>query len=672
MTSSPEPTGSLQTALTHAARLLETHPAMAALQASEILQVAPGHPVASWVLGAAQRRTGDPGGAVEVLERLVAMQPRWAKAHYELGLALADNGRADAAGEALRRAVALKPDMPDAWRAIGDLLMLAGDAPGADAAYARHIKASTQDPRLLAPAAALVEGRIAQAESLLRAHLKQFPTDVAALRMLAEVAARLGRNADAEVLLESCLELAPGFHAARHQYALVLQRRNKPVAALREINKLETLEPRNAMLRNLKAVVLVKVGEYAESLELYAEVLRAEPRHPKIWLSYGHTLATAGRDQESIAAYRRSIELQPGLGEAYWSLANLKTFRFSDVEQRAMQTQLAGTDLTTESRVHFEFALGKALEDARRYAESFEHYVRANELRRPHLNYHAGDVSDFVRRSKQVLSREFFSARAGWGAPHADPIFIVGMPRAGSTLIEQILSSHPEVEGTMELPDLTMIVETLSGKPVPNREPSYPGLLQSLTPEDCRRLGEDYVERTRVQRKTPRPFFVDKMPNNFSHIGLLQLALPHAKIIDARRHPMACCFSVFKQHFAEGHRYSYSLEDTARYYRDYVELMDHVDRALPQRVHRVFYEDVIADPEAEVRRLLSYCGLPFDGACMRFHENDRPVRTASAQQVRQPLYREGVEHWRCYEAWLAPLEHALGEVLAAYPGTPAF
>jgi len=672
MTSTAEPTGTVDTALAHTKRLLHSNPRLAAEQAGEILKVAPNHPLAQLLLGTARRLGGDAAGALLVLEPLAATQPNWAAAHYERGLALGVAGQPESALAALRRAVALKPNLPDAWRAIGDHLILIGDTQGADAAYAQHIKASTQDPRLLIPASALVEGKIAQAEALLRAHLKQYPTDVAALRMLAEVAARLGRNADAEVLLERCLELAPSFDPARHQYALVLYRRNKSAAALREIDRLEKLDPHNSMYRNLKAVILVKVGGYRESIEIYAEVLKAHPEHPKIWLSYGHTLATAGREQDSIEAYRKSIELAPHLGEAYWSLANLKTFRFSAEEKLAMQMQLARPDLSEEDRYHFDFAMGKALEDKHRYAESFAHYLSANELRRSGTNYDAGDVSAFVRRSKELFSQEFFEARTGYGAPAPDPIFIVGLPRAGSTLIEQILSSHSSVEGTMELPDLIMIVESLVGKPKGPEEPKYPKVLGTLSAEDCRRIGEDYIERTRIQRKTAKPLFIDKMPNNFSHVGLIRLTLPNAKIIDARRHPMACCFSAFKQHFAEGHRYSYSLTDTGRYYRDYVELMDQFDQVIPGKVHRVFYENMIEDTEAEVRRLLAYCGLPFESACLRFYENDRPVRTASAQQVRQPIYRDGVEHWRHYEAWLGPLKDALGDVLHSYPNAPRF
>jgi tetratricopeptide (TPR) repeat protein len=672
MNSSTEPTGTLEVALAHTKRLLDTNAAMAAEQAGEILKAAPNHPEATLLLGVARRRNGDAVGAMETLHALVASQPRWAAAHYELGLALGDSDQPGAALAALRRAVALRPNMPDAWRAIGDHLTMVGDVPGADAAYAEHIKASTRDPKLLAPAAALVEGRIPQAEALLRAYLKQHPTDVVAMRMLAEVAVRLGRNPDAEALLQQCLELAPSFTPARHQYAIVLHRQNKSVAALKQLDELAKFDPHNATYRNLKATVLVKIGEYQQSIEIYAEVLAAYPQHPKLWLSYGHTLATAGRDQDSVAAYRRSIQLAPHFGEAYWSLANLKTFRFSAEEKQAMLAQLARTDLSEEDRYHFDFAMGKALEDDKNYADSFKHYLTANDLRRSRLNYDGDEAAQFVRLSKQLFSAEFFESRAGYGAPAPDPIFVVGLPRAGSTLIEQILSSHSSVEGTMELPDIIMLAASLSGKKRADAEPLYPKVLGTLSAEACRGMGERYISDTRIQRKTDRPFFIDKMPNNFLHIGLIQLALPNAKIIDARRHPMACCFSAFKQQFTEGQRYAYGLEDVGRFYRNYVELMDHFDRVMPGKVHRIIYENMIDETEAEVGRLLSYCGLPFESACLRFYETDRPIRTPSSRQVRQPIYRDGVEHWRHYEEWLKPLKVALGDVLELYPETPRF
>jgi len=670
MTSSAEPTGTIDAALAHAQRLLRTHPRLAAEQAGEILKIAPQHPQAMLLLGVARRSQGDTAGALEVFQSLVKAQPKWALAHFDLGLALADANQPGAALTAWRQAVALKPNLSDAWRAIADHLTAIGDTDGADAAYARHIKASTHDPRLLVAASALVEGRIPQAELLLREHLKQFPNDVAALRMLAEVAARLGRNVDAEALLERCVQLAPSFTAARHQWAIILHRQNKVAESLREIDHLSRLDPRNSAYRNLRALVLVKIGEYTKAMELYANVLKTQPDHAKIWLSYGHTLATAGRESDSIAAYRRTIALMPQLGEAYWSLANLKTFRFAPEEVSAMRAQLARDDLAVIDRAHFHFALGKATEDAEAYSESFGHYSQANRLRRTTIDYDADETSRFVRNSKELYTTEFFAARKGNGAPAPDPIFIVGLPRAGSTLIEQILASHSLVEGTMELPDILMMAAGFAGIKKPGEEPRYPAVLAGLGAEECLALGRRFIEQTRIQRKTGKPFFIDKMPNNFLHIGLILLILPNAKIIDARRHPMACCFSGFKQEFAQGQNYTYGLADIGRYYRDYVDLMAHWDRVMPGRIHRVFYENMIADTEAEVRRLLDYCGLDFEEACLRFHENRRPVRTPSAQQVRKPIFRDSLEQWRHYEPWLQPLVEALGSVLDAYPEVP--
>jgi tetratricopeptide (TPR) repeat protein len=667
-----DPTGTVDTALAHTGRLIKSNPALAAEQSVEILKVAPNHPLALLFLGSARRLLGDGPGALAILDPLAASQANWAMAQYELGLVLADLEQPQAALAALRRAVALKPDMPDAWRAVGDHLTTIGDREGADAAYARHIKASTQDPKLLAAASALVDGKIARAEALLRPHLKQHPTDVAAIRMLAEVAARLGRNSDAEVLLERCLELAPSFHPARHQYAIVLQRQNKAAAALRELDQLEKIDPRNSSYRNLKAVVLVKIGDYQESIDIYADVLKAHPDQSKLWLMYGHALSTAGREQDGIAAYRQCIRLAPQFGEAYWSLANLKTFRFHDEEKQAMLRWLASDDLSPDDRLHFEFSMGKALEDDADFGTSFSHYSTGNRLRRAQLDYAGDEMSAFVRESMDLFSAEFFAARAGFGTLQPDPVFIVGLPRAGSTLIEQILASHPNVEGTMELPDILAMAGALAGRRKPSEPSKYPRELANLSAAACRELGEQYIRDTRIQRKTAKPLFIDKMPNNFLHIGLIRLVLPNAKIIDARRHPMACCFSTFKQHFAEGHRYSYSLDELGQYYREYVQLMEHFDRVTPGTIYRVIHEKLVEDTETQVRSLLDYCGLPFDGACLRFHENTRPVRTPSAQQVRRPINREGLEQWRHYAEWLEPLRTSLGNVVDAYPDAPLF
>ena len=672
MSTASEPVGTLDVALAHAARLLETQPQLASEQASEILKAVPGHPPARLILGIARRIVGDLAAALEVLEPLAREQPRWSAAQLELGVALGDAGRGSEAIATLKRATELQPDLPNAWRLLADHLDASGDAVGADQARARFIKAANRDPQLMSAAAALVENKLPAAEALLREHLKVHPTDVAALRMLGEVAARLRRYPDAETLFARCLELAPSFDGARHNYAVVLLRQTKATEALVEIERLLAKEPRNPGYRNLKAAILAHLGDYSESIEVYEAVLKEYPDQPKVWLSYGHALKTARRQDDSIAAYRQGIALEPGLGEAYWSLANLKTFQFTETDISAMRAALGRDDLEPEDRLHFEFALGKALEDREAFGDAFAHYEAGSVIRLGLSPYDANETSGYVRRCKALFTREFFAARAGAGATAAEPIFIIGMPRSGSTLLEQILASHPLVEGTMELPDIGRIVRDLAGAKPKDDERRYPGVVADLDLAGLRALGEQYLVDTRVQRKSSAPYFIDKMPNNWLQVGLIHLILPNARIIDARRHPLGCCFSNFKQHFARGQSFSYSLDDLGRYYSDYVELMAHFDAILPGRIHRVFYERMIDDTEAEVRRALDYCGLPFDERCLKFYENDRAVRTASSEQVRRPIYREGVDHWKHFEPWLGPLKAALGPVLERYPEVPVF
>jgi len=633
-----DPRGTLEVALSHASRLLERDPVTAAEQAAEILKVHPDLPEALTLSG----------------------------------LALGASGKGEEAIAALRRAVHLKPDQPEAWRALGDHYSALEMREAADEAFAQHLRWSTKDPRLMSAALALSENRIPEAEQQLREHLKRHPTDVVAIRMLAEVAARIGRGSDAENLLARCLELAPGFRAARQNYAMVLHRQNKWAEALHEVDLLMQDEPDNPGLRNLKAAVLVRIGDYAASIALYRSVLRDYPRQPKVWMSLGHALKTANQNVEAIEAYRRCIALSPGFGEVWWSLANLKTFRFTSDETATMRAQLTRDDLTNDDRLHFHFSLGKALEDAGDYATSFDHYAKGNSLRRKLIRYDADDNSAHVARSRKLFTPAFFAAHAGAGDPAPDPIFIVGLPRSGSTLVEQILATHSRVEGTQELPDIAMIARAVANRTSRDAGSAYPRALDKYSADELQALGARYLEQTRIQRKTTRPFFIDKMPNNFAHVGLIHLILPNAKIIDARRHPLGCCFSCFKQHFARGQTFTYDLAELGRYYRDYVELMAHFDAVLPGRVHRVFYERMVEDTEAEVRRLLAYCGLPFEDAVLRFHENRRAVRTASSEQVRQPIFREGLDQWQHFAPWLGPLESALGEVLAAYPDVPQF
>ncbi|HEY0105793.1 MAG TPA: sulfotransferase, partial [Rhizomicrobium sp.] len=548
---------------------------------------------------------------------------------------------------------------------------LAGDDDAAADARVRQIGAATRNPRLLEAAAALCANTLAVAERLLRDYLKSDPDDIAALRMLAEIGARLGRYGDAEILLARCIELAPSFAVARHNYAVVLHRQNRSQEAIAQIEILQKAEPRNPAYRALKGAAYGQIGEYAQAIACYADVLAAFPQQPKAWMSYGHALKAVGRQAEAVAAYRKSIALAPALGEAWWSLANLKTVRFGADDIAAMAAGLARADIGEEDRYHLHFALGKALEDEGRYAESFDRYAQGNALRRKSVRYDPEETADHVRRSRALFTRDFFAARLGQGNRAPDPIFVLGLPRSGSTLIEQILATHSQVEGTMELPDIAAIARRLSGRKSHSQESAYPEILAALEAGDLRALGGEYLDRTSVQRKLGRPVFIDKMPNNWAHVGLIHLILPHAKIIDARRHPLGCCFSVFKQHFARGQGFSYDLAELGRYYADYVALMAHMDRVLPGRVHRVLYERMVDDPETEIRRLLAYCGLAFEPQCLRFYENDRAVRTASSEQVRQPIFRGGIDQWQHYEPWLDPLKHALGPVLQEYTGSAA-
>ena len=660
------PAGSLDDALAHAARLMATRPDLAERQAEEILKAAPGDPRAVLVVGMARRRLGDAPGARRVLESLAKSQPRSAQTHYEWGMVLAAEGEDSVAIAALRRAVSLKRDMPEAWRALGDLLITAGDETGADAAYAQQIRASVHDPRLMAAADALCDDKLDVAEHLLRDHLRANPTDVAAMRMLAEAGTRLGRYGDAEALLTRCLELAPSFIGARYNMAIVLYRQQKGAAAIRHIEALLAEDPREPNYRNLLAACLGLIGEYRRAIDVYQALLVEHAQQPRIWLNLGHALRTAGRRADAIDAYNRSLALAPTLGETYWSLANLKTLPFSSDQEAAMRALLAREDLGVEDRLHLHYALGKALEDGGDYAASFEHYAQGARLRRGEVPYDADRTTDQVRRAKALFSKDFFDARAAGGSSAPDPIFIVGLPRSGSTLIEQILASHSAVEGTMELPEIVSIAREVGH--VDKQTDAYPEILAELVASERGALGDGFIERTRIQRKLGRPFFIDKMPNNFQHIALIKLILPRARIIDARRHPMAACFSAFKQHFARGQAFSYDLTDLGRYYAGYVEVMEHFDHVLPGAIHRVIYEDMVEDTEGEVRRLLGFCGLPFEAACLRFYENDRAVRTASSEQVRKPIFREGLDQWRNYEPWLAPLKAALGPSLDAWRG----
>jgi tetratricopeptide (TPR) repeat protein len=538
----------------------------------------------------------------------------------------------------------------------------------------------TADPRLQRAMQALRENRPQAAEAPLRKLIEDEPGNANALALLAEAVLRQDRHAEAEELLLGAIVADPDLHAARHALVTVLLMRRKNADAFAHIDAVIAREPRNAAHRALKAMAHAWVGQHAQAAKEYELVLAAGPTQPGPWLAHAHTLRTLGRGDDAVAAYRKAIERFPKLGEPYWSLANVKTFRFDESEVAAMRALLATSDLPVESKIQIGFALGHALEERGDHEASFERYRDANALKRVTLDYNAERTSAYVTNCRSLFTPAFLAQKSGGGATARDPIFIVGLPRSGSTLIEQILASHPMVEGTMELRVLPYIVGRVGSKGatrfvhgqthralLTDSQAPYPEILRNLDQETFAVLGGEYLERASVHRLTERPLFTDKMPDNFAHVGFIHFALPNAKIVDARRHPLACCMSAFKHYFPLGKDFSYSLSDLGRYYSDYVSLMAHFDEVLPGKVHRVFYERMIETPEAEIRRLLDYLELPFEEACLRFHETERPVRTASAEQVRRPISQDARENWRPFEPWLGPLKAALGPALDAYP-----
>lgn len=521
--------------------------------------------------------------------------------------------------------------------------------------------------QLMHAARALEADDLETAEIILRPYLRAEPTDANALRLLADFAVRLGGyDREAEQLLQLVLELAPAFDAAKLDLARLMHRRDRWDEALGLVESILETNNGHQEAQMLKGAILVRAGRFDEALAQYRFLVEQLPRGARIWTAYGQVLKTVGRTEEGIQAFRHAIEIEPTNGEAWWSLSDLKIIRLDQTDIAAMERALADDEISEEDRFHLHFALGKAHEDAGAPDQAFRHFAEGNRRHRALLDYDPQDISAFVDDAERMFDSEFFASRSGRGDPAPDPIFILGMPRAGSTLIEQILSSHPLVEGTMELPDIPAIVRGLA-----DGEQNYVRELAQLDPESIPSLGKDYLSRTRRHRKTDRPFFIDKLPNNWMHVAAIHLLLPNARIIDARRHPLACCFSNFKQNFARGQAFSYDLAELGRYYRDYVRMMAHIDRVLPGRVYRVIHERLIDDPEDEIRRLLDQLQLPFDERCLRFHETDRAVRTPSAEQVRRPINRQGVEQWKAYERWLDPLKEALDSVLDDYPGVPA-
>ena len=617
------------------------------------------------IAASSQRHLGKFADALAALDRLEQLQPRFSLMHQERGLCYVARKDGPRATDALLRAVNINPALPMSWRMLEGIYRLNGDTKNA-ATAAQHVAILKNLPPEVVTATALFsDGDLAPAEEIIRAFLLKHGNHPEAMRLLAKIGMARDVLDDAELLLDAVLTLAPDHRAARYDYAQTLAQRHKYQKAQEEIERLLAQDPRNFDYRSLAATIAVGLGEQERAIALYRDMLTDVPGSPDVLLWLGHALKTIGKLTEAIAAYRDAAATRPNFGDAYWSLANLKTYRFDEEQIDRMRAEETAPATLTEDRFHLCFALGKALEDRGETAESWSYYERGNNLKRAQSRYRPEVMETNTRKQIETCTTDFFRARKGWGDARPNPIFILGLPRSGSTLIEQILASHSEVEGTQELADIQRIVLELQGRDPDLDNPRYPGVLADRMRDDFARLGEKYLADTKVHRSGKR-FFIDKMPNNFRHIGLIHLMLPNARIIDARREPMACCVSNLKQLFAQGQEFSYSVEDIARYYRTYLELMRHWDEALPGRVLRVRHEDVIADLEGSVRRILDHCGLGFEQGCVDFHRNRRSVRTPSSEQVRQPIFRDGLDQWRMFEPWLGPLEEALGDAMTLY------
>jgi tetratricopeptide (TPR) repeat protein len=612
-----------------------------------------------------QRHLDQCGAALATLERLQRLFPQFSRLYEERGYCFTAMNDAPRAIDAFERGVSINAALSSSWSMLERLYRATGDVEKA-AAAAGHLCLLQRLPAPIIQAGSLFcDGELVSAENILRAYLRSSGEHAEALRLLARIAHQRKALDDGEELLARVLRLAPAYRAARADYARVLIDRQKYLQARDEIASLLQLEPDNKDYLSLNAAVWAGIGHHERAIALYLELLTAAPSWHHLHLLLGNSLRAVGRQHEAIESYRAAVNVRPDCADAYWSLANLKTYRFTADEIERMRRVEALPATEPDARCYLCFSLGKALEDRGEYAQSWSYYKRGNALKSEQHRYRPEVTETNSRKQIEVCTAEFFSTRCGCGVPEPGPIFIVGLPRAGSTLIEQVLASHSQVEGTQELCDLDRTVHRLQSRELDAGNPGYPAVLADLDTADFRTLGAEYLSDTRPYREG-KPYFIDKMPNNFRHIGLIQLMLPRAKIIDVRREPMACCFSNLKQLFASGQSFTYSMENIARYYRSYLELMRHWDNVLPGRVLRVCYEDTVDDLEASVRRLLQYCGLEFEPACIDFHKTARAVSTASSEQVRQPLFRSGLSQWRYYEPWLGPLKEALGDALIRY------
>ncbi len=628
----------------------------------------PAHPEnaeALYLRAVAQRMLGHTAAALGTLARLEQLHPRFSRLYQERGYCYVALKQAPQAIEAFLRGVNANPALPASWHMLEGLYRMTGQAADAAKAAAHVATLKKLPPAVVTATALFYDGELAESEQIVREFLLKQGHHVEAMRLLARIGMEHDILDDAQLLLEAVLDLEPDYHAARFEYAQVLCRRHLYPQAQEQAGKLLAVDRSNRDYRTLRAMTCVGLGQHERAIELYRALLPGALHPAELHLSIAHSMKTLGQQAPAIAEYHAAATAREGFGDAWWSLANLKTYRFADAELEQMRTAEAAASTGPVDRYHLCFALGKALEDREQYSASFEYYARGNALRRAASRYRPEVIELNTRLQIEVCTPELFARHRGSGVPAADPIFIVGLPRSGSTLVEQILASHSRVEGTHELADIPRMVVELQGRDWQLDNPRYPAVLAQLPDAEFRRLGEKYLNDTRSYR-SGKAHFIDKMPNNFRHVGLIHLMLPNARIIDARREPMACCFGNLKQLFAHGQEFAYSVEDIARYYRTYLELMRHWDAVLPGRVLRVQYEDVVADLEGNVRRILDHCGLEFEPSCVEFYRTERSVRTASSEQVRQPIYRDALDQWRHFEPWLGPLREALGDALTRY------
>jgi len=601
------------------------------------------------------------GDAEKVLHRLIGLSPSYGRGFQELGHLYRDAGRPPEAVGAYATACHLNPALKASWLGQYKLLDHSRSADRVAQVKERLDWLEALPPVLLASLDMLHEGKLIKAEQLCRGFMQKNPQHIEGMRLLADIAIRHGVLEDAEFLLESAVAFDPDHQRARIDYVQALSKRQRYQQASEEAKALLEASPENPQFQSLYAIQSMQLGDYQTALDLFDQILERIPQDPVTHVSKGHALKTGGKTAEAVSAYQAAIDSQPMHCDAWYSLANLKTYRFDDDQIHTMLELDKNPHLAGQDRVYLQFALGKAFEDKNEFDKSFFHYSKGNDIKRNQVQYRADGTSRECEEQIAACTPDTFKHVSGHDAP--DPIFIVGLPRAGSTLLEQILSSHSQIDGTLELPNVLSISGKLRRLGQREGNNRYPEILNDLTPETLRELGEEYIRDTRIHR-LGAPFFIDKMPNNFRHIGLIRLMLPNAKIIDARRDPMACCFSGFKQLFAEGQLFSYSLDDIGRYYKDYVKLMAHWDEVIPGYVLRVQHEDVVADLETQITRMLDFCGVPFEESCLEFHKTERNVRTPSSEQVRQPIFSTALEQWKNYEPWLEPLKQALGSTLA--------